>query len=131
MDIFMSYVERHKRIKKNFVVNVSELNDYITLNVSKSGILLAVDNDIYSVNDLLNIEIDSRKIYLGKSIKCTASVERVVTSDSQEFGEYTHLLDGFFEYSALYGLHIQDIQDGDRRLWNTYIDYFLENVFAA
>ena len=94
----MSTQKRQPRIDKLFDVNATKkdfrFHRCFSLNVSKSGLLIASTDDIdLTKGDLLHLVIDPWEIFFEQSIACTAFVARVSSSDSIGFEKYKQLID--------------------------------------
>lgn len=129
----MSRLDRQDRIIQSFGINVAK-NDMIfhyffSLNISKSGLLIAADTCVdFSKNDILHVFIDPWKLDMGTTLACRATVKRLAKGDSKGLEEYIALTGCPPGTKSIFGIEIDHMPDKDYRNWCAYIDYFFNNV---
>lgn len=124
----MSLQQRQPRIDKLFDINTTKkdfrFHRCFSLNVSKTGLLIASTNDIeLSKGDLLHLVIDPWEIFFEQAIACTAFVARFSSCDSVGLEKYKKLIDAPKDINKVFGVFIDYMNPTHRREWEIYIDY--------
>ena len=131
----MRYDDRQERIIQSFGISVAK-NDmkfhyFFSLNVSKSGLLIAADTYVdFSKNDFLYVFIDPWKLDMGKTISCTATVKRLAKGESKGLEEYISFTGCPPDTSSIFGIEIDHMSDSDYKIWCKYLDRLVnyENI---